>query len=256
MLTVLLPCYNEEQVLGKVIGDIHATLKGSDYAYEILIVDDGSTDQSASIAEHLGCRVIRHGNRRGTGASCKTGIRDAKGDIIVMLDADGTYMASDILKLLKFFPDFDQVNGARTSEQGTLMYLRRPVKWLLSQWAGYLVNQPIPDINTGLKAFKRNKIMDYLWAIPDGFSCVSSLTLIFFFTHCSVKYIPTPYFKRIGFSKFHPIIDTFKAIKTILRLAIYFRPLRVFLPPVFLLIVLWILKLAWLQISKQPLLFS
>jgi glycosyltransferase involved in cell wall biosynthesis len=241
-VTVLLPCYNEEEALPKVIGDIRKALDSTKYSYEILVVDDQSTDQSAAIAQKLGCRVIVRPVRKGAGASRKTGILAARGDIIVMLDADGTYAAEDIPTMLAFFPAYDQVNGARTSEQGTLPWLRGPAKWAIRQLASFISRQKIPDLNTGLKAFKKEMMLPYLWTIPDGFSCVSSMTLAFLCNGHPVKYFPTVYHKRIGQSKFHPIKDTYNYILTVFRLITYFDPLRVFFPMAASLIVVGVIK--------------
>jgi len=147
-----------------------------------------------------------------------------------MLDADGTYPADSIPELLHFFPAYDQVNGARTSEQGTLPWLRRPAKWFIRKLACYLTGHKIPDLNTGLKAFKRELMLDWLWVIPNGFSCVTTMTLAFLTNGYAVKYVPTPYRPRIGRSKFHPIKDTLSYLATVLRMVLYFRPLKVFLP--------------------------
>jgi len=241
-VTILMPCYNEEEALPKVVGDIRAALQKTKHSYEILVVDDASTDQSSSVAERLGCRVVRRPVRRGAGAARKTGILAAQGDIIVMLDADGTYATEDIPQMLEFFPEYDQVNGARTSEEGTVPWLRGPAKWLIGRLASYLAKFDIPDLNTGLKAFKRKMMMPYLWTIPDGFSCVSSMTLAFLCNGHPVKYIPTKYYKRIGQSKFHPVKDTYSYIVTIFRLITYFEPLRVFFPMAILLVGWGIIK--------------
>lgn len=229
-VTVLLPCYNEENALPVVISDIKNAMEAKGYSYEILVVDDMSMDKSASVAEGLGCRVIRRSVKGGAGAARKTGIIAASGSIIVMLDADGSYSASDIPKMLKYLSEYDQVNGARTSEKGVLSWLRSPAKWLIRMLASFLAGRVIPDLNTGLKCFKREIMLQYLWTIPDGFSCVSSMTLAFLCNGHSVMYIPTQYHKRIGKSKFHPIKDTYAYILTVLRLITYFNPLRIFFP--------------------------
>jgi glycosyltransferase involved in cell wall biosynthesis len=241
-VTVLLPCYNEEEALPKVITDIRKALEGTNYSYEILVVDDQSTDQSVAVSQKLGCRVICRPVRRGAGAARKTGILAAKGEIIVMLDADGTYAAEDIPKMLSFFPVYDQVNGARTSEQGTLPWLRGPAKWAIRKLASFISRQNIPDLNTGLKAFKKEMMIPYLWTVPDGFSCVSSMTLAFLCNGHPVKYFPTSYRKRIGVSKFHPIKDTYNYILTVFRLITYFDPLRVFFPIASLFIIVGVIK--------------
>src|SRR3954470_17956135 len=123
-LTVLLPSYNEEEAIGPVIREIREALREWPGTYEILIVDDASTDHTADRAVAEGVRVLRRPENGGSGASRKTGTRAAKGRVVAMLDADGTYVAGDLPKLLSYFPDYDQVNGARTSEQGTLRALR------------------------------------------------------------------------------------------------------------------------------------
>lgn len=241
-VTVLLPCYNEEEALPIVINDIKNVMQKTQYTYEILVVDDKSTDKSVEITESLGCRVIRRPINLGAGASRKTGIINAHGKIIAMLDADGSYKAKDIPKLLSYFPEYDQVNGVRKTEEGTLRILRQPAKWFICILASFLAGRFIPDLNTGSKAFKRDVMMQYLWCIPDGFSCVSSMSLAFLCNGHFVKYIPIEYYKRIGKSKFHPIKDTFLYMLTIFRLITYFNPLKIFLPVSFMLLLIGILK--------------
>jgi len=227
-VTILLPSYNEEKALGSVIDDVNQVMKSTHYKYEVLVVDDCSTDKTAEIALQKGARLEQHAVNRGSGASRRTGIRHAKGEIIVVLDADGTYSPQDIPKMLELFPKFDQVNGARTSEEGTLKFLRMPAKFLIRKLACYLSKTDIPDLNTGLKAFKKSVMMRYLWVIPDGFSCVTTMTLAFLCNGYNVTWVDTKYHKRIGDSKFHPIGDTLKYLMTVVRLIIYFNPLSVF----------------------------
>jgi len=236
-LTVLLPAYNEEEAIERVLDEIVDALADEPIRYEILVVDDASTDHTAERAEQFArhcwrcpIRVIRRPEQRGAGAARKTGIRAAEGEIVVMLDADGTYPAECIRNLLEFFPTYDQVNGARTSEQGDLPWLRRPAKWFIRKLACYLTGHKIPDLNTGLKAFKREAMLPWLWVVPDGFSCVTTMTLAFLTNGHAVKYVPVPYRPRIGRSKFHPIKDTLSYLSTVLRMVLYFRPLKVFIP--------------------------
>jgi len=236
-VSVILPAYNEEDAIGRVLGEIVEALSGEPIRYEILVVDDASTDGTAGLAEQFAAdcwqcpvRLIRSPRRGGAGAARKRGIRQARGEIVVMLDADGTYAAESIPELLAHFPAYDQVNGARTSEQGTLPWLRRPAKWLIRKLACYLTGHKIPDLNTGLKAFKREEMLHWLWVVPDGFSCVTTMTLAFLTNGYAVKYVPTPYKPRIGRSKFHPVKDSLAYLGTVLRMVLYFRPLKVFLP--------------------------
>jgi len=231
-----------------VLDEIVAALSGQSIRYEILVVDDASTDATAELAERYAAdcwqcrvRVIRCPENRGAGAARKVGIRAAQGELVVMLDADGTYPAECIPELLKHFPAYDQVNGARTSEQGTLPWLRVPAKWFIRKLACYLTGQSIPDLNTGLKAFKREAMLPWLWVVPDGFSCVTTMTLAFLTNGYAVKYVPIPYRTRIGRSKFHPVKDTAAYLSTVLRMVLYFRPLKVFLPLSALVIALGVL---------------
>jgi len=249
-LTVLLPAYNEQEAIVGVLDEIvEALWREEGPSFEILVVDDGSTDATAALTEAFAAncwqcaiRVIRRPVRGGAGAARKDGIRRARGDVVVMLDADGTYPAEAIHDLLQFFPAYDQVNGARTSEQGTLPWLRRPAKWFIRKLACYLTGYRIPDLNTGLKAFKREAMLPWLWVVPDGFSCVTTMTLAFLTNGYAVKYVPIDYRPRIGRSKFHPIKDTFSYLGTVLRMILYFRPLKVFLPAAACLIALGVAK--------------
>jgi glycosyltransferase involved in cell wall biosynthesis len=248
-VSVVLPAYNEQDGVGQVLGELVEVFSCEPIRYEILVVDDASTDRTAEVAEQFArscwqcpVRVIRCPERRGAGAARKVGIRQARGDIIVMLDADGSYAAESIPDLLAHFPAYDQVNGARTSEQGSLPWLRRSAKWFIRKLACYLTGHRIPDLNTGLKAFKRKEMLDWLWVVPDGFSCVTTMTLAFLSNGYAVKYVPVVYRRRVGHSKFHPIKDTLKYLSTVLRMVLYFRPLKVFLPTAGLMIAAGVVK--------------
>lgn len=229
-LTVLLPCFNEQEAIGPVVRELRDALAGWPGTWEILVVDDASTDESAARAEAADVRVVRRVQNAGAGAARKTGIREARGQLIAMIDADGTYPAKHLPELLSHFPEWDQVNGARTSEKGTLRWLRTPAKWAIRKLAEWIAGREIPDLNTGMKIFKRDQMKHYLWAIPDGFSCVSSMTLAFLCNGHAVRWDPIEYRTRIGQSKFHPVRDAAKYMATVVRIVMYFRPMRVFLP--------------------------
>ncbi|GIX48974.1 MAG: glycosyl transferase [Candidatus Tectimicrobiota bacterium] len=229
-VSIVIPAYEEEQAIGGVIEAVQAAMAPTGYRYEILVVDDGSRDQTAARAQAKGVRVYRHRYNLGSGAARKTGILQARGEIVVMIDADGTYPADAIPRLLAHFPEADQVVGARTSEQGTHRWLRAFAKTVIRRLAAYLVGQPIPDLNSGLRAFKRAVMLRYLYLLPDGFSCVSTMSLAFLANRHVVVYEPIAYFARIGRSKFHPIKDTYQYLLTVIRVATYFNPLQVFLP--------------------------
>jgi glycosyltransferase involved in cell wall biosynthesis len=229
-VSIVIPAYEEEVAIAKVIDDIQAVMQNTRYRYEILVVDDGSQDKTAVLARSRGVRVHQHRDNRGSGAARKTGILQARGDLIVMTDADGTYPAAAIPDLLALFPDYDQVIGARQSEQGTHRVLRTLAKEVIRRLASYLVGTTIPDLNSGLRAFKRGVMMRYLYLLPEGFSCVSTMSLAFHANRHAVAYVPIAYFERLGRSKFHPIKDTYQYLLTVIRVVTYFHPLHVFLP--------------------------
>ncbi|MSR75539.1 MAG: glycosyltransferase family 2 protein [Planctomycetes bacterium] len=243
-LTVLLPAFNEEAALGPVVTEVRRVMAAIGSNYEILVVDDASTDGTAAQARALGARLVSRAQQGGSGASRKTGVLAARGEIILMMDADGTYDAEDFPKLLEHFPAWDQVNGARVSEEGTLKALRVPAKWMIRQVACLLAGRRIPDLNTGMKAFKREPMLRYLWVVPDGFSCVTSMTLAFLTNGHPVRWVRVNYRPRIGRSKFRPLRDGTRYLITVVRMITYFRPLRVFGPMALLLFVTSALKAA------------
>jgi glycosyltransferase involved in cell wall biosynthesis len=247
-VSVVIPAYNEEKAIGPVLDDIRRVMDaardatGRPYRYEIIVVDDASTDQTAEICRARNVEVIRHADNVGSGGSRKTGIDRARGGIVVMTDADGTYPAEAIPYLLAKFPEYDQVVGARQSEKGTLRPLRSLAKASIKAMASYLVGKPIPDLNSGLRAFKKEIMQRYTYLMPDGFSCVSTMSLAFLANKHRVGYVPIAYFPRVGKSKFHPVRDTYRYILTVIRVVSYFNPLHVFIPAAMLLIGFGILK--------------
>jgi len=228
-VTVLLPAYNEEPAIGIVIGGIRRAMAPLSIDHEILVVDDGSTDGTAQAAASLGARVHTHPRRAGAGAAIRTGILLARGESIVLLDSDGTYPADAIPSLLRGLESCRQVVGSRTSEEGTWPALRSAVKWALRKLGEFLVRHPIPDLNSGMRAFRKRDALAFLHLLPDGHSCVSTLTLCFLGMGLPVRFEPIPYRPRIGRSKFRVIRDTLRFGVQILRSVTYFAPLRIYL---------------------------
>ena len=241
-ISVIIPGYNEEMAIGKVLDDVTLVMKEHGYDFEIIVVDDGSTDRTAEIVNSKGVKLIKHMINKGVGAARKTGILNSSGEIIAMLDADGTYPAGSIPDLLRYIPEYDQVIGCRNKEQGSLRILRQPIKWAMFKLASFLVKQKIPDLNSGFRVFKKEILLKYLYLIPNGFSCVSTMTLAFLCNGYTVKYIPIEYHKRIGKSKFRIFVDTRDFLFTIIRIIMYFNPLRVFVPLSSFLFMLGIIK--------------
>jgi len=228
-VTVLLPAYNEEPAIGTVIEEVRRELAPLSIDYEILVVDDGSTDGTAQAAASLGARVHSHPHRSGAGAALRTGILLARGESIVFMDADGTYPAEAIPALLRGLDSCRQVIGARGSEKGTWPALRSAVKWALRKSGEFLVRHPIPDLNSGMRAFRKRDALAFLHLLPDGHSCVSTMTLCFIGMGLPVRFEPIRYRPRIGTSKFRVVSDTLRFGVQILRSVTYFAPLRIYL---------------------------
>ncbi|CAN5775826.1 N/A [soil metagenome] len=251
-VSVVLPVYNERGHLVEEIARIRAGLDASPYRYEIIVVDDGSSDGSGEQLLTLeGIRLIRFAQNRGTGSARRAGTRAAEGRVVVWTDADMTYPNDEIALLVKELDGVDQVVGARTSEQGTAKAARVPAKWLLRRLASYLTETEIPDLNSGFRAFRRSVALQYLHLLPPGFSCVTTLTMAFLANGYSVRYVPIEYRKRAGTSKFHWWADSKRYLVQIVRLVLSYNPLRVFLPLAGVLLALGFLKLGYGVVDKD-----
>ena len=233
LVSVVIPVYNEEEAIGDDLDLILETMKNSGYDYEVIVVDDGSTDATAEIVQQRpGVRLIKHPTNRGVGAARTTGLRAARGEIVVMTDGDGTYPNQDIPRLVAEMEahGWDMVVGARRREAGTVRWLRSPAKWFIRTLASYLTNTKIPDLNSGFKAFRRDLALRYLNILPTTHSWVSTITIAFLSDGYIVGYLPIDYYPRKGRSTFHPISDTYNYLSLVVRAVMYFEPLKVLLP--------------------------
>jgi len=231
-VSVVLPCYNERGHVELEIKRISAALHEAGLSYELICVDDGSTDGTRELlATTPGIRTILLPRNQGSGTARRIGTQQARGQVVVWTDADMTYPNERIPELVAQLDDtWDQVVGARRTEAGTHKLFRVPAKWAIRQLACWLTNTPIPDLNSGLRAFKRSVAEPYLRLLPSGFSCVTTITLAFLSNGHPVKYVPIDYFKRAGRSKFHPFKDAYNYLLQVLRMVMYFNPLRVLMP--------------------------
>jgi glycosyltransferase involved in cell wall biosynthesis len=251
-VTIVLPVYNEAAHLEAETNRIRAAMDASDYTYEIIVVDDGSSDGSAEIAETLeGVRAIRFVQNRGSGSARKAGTAAARGAVTVWTDVDMTYPNDSIPQLVKELDGWDQVVGARTSEQGTVKALRVPAKWLIRRLASFLTKTTIPDLNSGFRAFRTAVARQYLNQLPAGFSCVTTITMTFLANGYSVKYVPIEYAKRAGESKFHWWTDTRRYATQVVRMILSYNPLRVFMPIGLALLAVGVVKLGVDVVSRH-----
>jgi glycosyltransferase involved in cell wall biosynthesis len=231
-VSVVLPCFNERDHVEQEVKRIRAALEAAGMSYEMICVDDGSTDGTREVLQTIpGIRTILLPRNQGSGTARRIGTQQAQGQVVVWTDADMTYPNELIPELVNQLDDaYDQVVGARKTEAGTYKLFRVPAKWAIRKLAAYLTNTEIPDLNSGLRAFKRTVALPYLRLLPPGFSCVTTITLAFLSNGHPVKYVPIDYFKRAGRSKFHPFKDAYNYIIQVLRMVMYFNPLRVLMP--------------------------
>ena len=243
-VSIVIPVFNEEEAIGDDLDLVIKTMEATDYDYEIIVVDDGSTDRSADIVrQRTKVNLVEHPYNRGVGAARTTGIKHARGDIVVMTDGDGTYPNQDIPRLLAHMDEYDMVVGARRREAGTLPLLRVPVKHLIRLLASYLVGMSIRDLNSGFRAFRKELAGNYLNILPRTHSWVSTITVAFLSDGHTLKFIPIDYYPRKGKSKFRPVADTYNYLSLVARTMMYFDPLRVFLPVAVFLGVIAVAKL-------------
>jgi polyisoprenyl-phosphate glycosyltransferase len=231
-VSVVLPCFNERDHIELEVKRIRAALEDAGLGYELICVDDGSTDGTRELlAATPGIRTILLPRNQGSGTARRIGTQQASGRVVVWTDADMTYPNERIPELVAQLDDtYDQVVGARTTEAGTYKLARVPAKWAIRKLACWLTNTDIPDLNSGLRAFKRSVAEPYLRLLPAGFSCVTTITLAFLSNGHPVKYVPIDYFRRAGRSKFHPFRDAYNYLIQVLRMIMYFNPLRVLMP--------------------------
>ncbi len=228
-VTVILPAYNEEDAIEAQIEAIQGVLESKDITHEIIVVDDGSTDKTAERALKAHARIIQHTENRGYGAALKTGIMAARYENILIIDADGTYPVDQIPELLKKLEDADMVVGARTGDNVHIPLERRPAKWILGWLANRISGRKIPDLNSGMRAFRKELVKQYFPILPNRFSFTTTITLALIADEYSVVYHPIDYYTRIGSSKITPRNFT-EFVMLVFRMSMLFQPLKVFVP--------------------------
>lgn len=228
-LTVVIPTYNEkEEILQETVNDLIYSLKRSNVnKFEILAVNDGSKKEY-DYSKIKGAEIITHKINKGYGAGIKTGIKNSKYDWIAITDSDGTYPNKELNRLTEHCPDFDMVIGRR--DRKGIPFSRRFAKFVLKEMASFLAGKYIPDLNSGLRVFRKEIALKYWNLFPQRFSFTSTLTMTCLTKGYDVKFVPIPYYKRKGKSYIKPIKDTTKFFTLIFKLALYFNPIRFFMP--------------------------
>lgn len=228
-VSVVIPAYNEGEHIAPGLEQVRSAFAETDWEFEIIVVDDGSVDDTAGVAAATGVRVVQHRRNRGYGAALKTGIATARYQWILITDADGTYPAESIPTLLARAHENDMVVGARIGSKVNIPLIRRPPKWFLRKLAGYLAGRRLPDLNSGLRLMRKDLIERYKHLLPSGFSFTTTITLAAACNDHDFEYVSIDYHARLGQSKIRPW-HAYEFTLLILRTIVFFNPLKVFIP--------------------------
>lgn len=258
-ISIIIPAYNEEKSILHVTNCVNNKIKLLGIEAEIIIINDGSTDQTKNLITNTpGVKLINHPYNKGYGAALKTGAKNASFDWLLFFDGDGQHKIEYLEKFLKYTNDYDMIVGNRQGYQGP--FLRQPGKKFLLWFANYLVEKKIPDINCGFRLVKRDLYLKYLHILPNTFSASTTITMIFLKEGLNVKYLPITIEKRQGKSFVKPR-DAAKTLLLILRVIMLFNPLKVFIPISFLFfimaVIIFIFQVSYsneLLVSKSVLL--
>lgn len=245
-VSIIIPAYNEAKTIGEII--LH--IKRLYPEFEVIVINDGSRDETGSVANKAGAIVYNHPYNIGNGAAIKSGIRVASGDIMVFMDGDGQHDPEDISKMLSYFPDFDMVVGARSMSGQASMgraFGNRIYNWL----ASYVTKFSIKDLTSGFRAIKTKSVRSFLQLLPNTYSCPATLTLGVLRSGMSVKYVPIKIRKRkAGNSNVRIIQDGVRFFMIITRICTLFSPMRIFLPVSFVMFILGMMNYIFTLITQ------
>jgi glycosyltransferase involved in cell wall biosynthesis len=223
--SIVIPAFNEAAALRSLV----EALLGAATWHEVMVIDDGSTDATADEAAAAGARVIRHPYNKGNGAAVKTGVREATGRFILIVDADGQHRPTDATRLVSHLDAYDLVIGARSGRSHANL-VRRLGNDLLNRVAGYLTERPVPDLTSGFRAVRRECLLEFLHLLPNGFSTPTTTTMAFMKAGYSVRFEPVETARREGRSKIKLGPDGVRFFLILLKVITIFSPLRIFLP--------------------------
>ena len=245
-LSIILPMYNEVGAIGDHLTNLLSWCDSdlTEQGYEVIVIDDGSSDNSADVVKnihHPRLRLIQHPYNIGNGAAIKNGIRSAQGKYVLMMDSDGQHKVEDIPRLLAHIQEFHMVVGARTRESDTARH-RDLANFIYNSLASYVCGRPIDDLTSGFRVLDAQLAKNLVYLLPNTFSYPSTITLAVVRSGYSLKYVPIAVLQRIGKSKIKLLRDGSRFLTIILRIAVFFSPLKVFTPisiAFFLTAILW-----------------
>jgi len=230
MISIVIPAYNEEAAIAGTLDEIRSIQSGTGTPFEVIVVDDGSSDKTAEVAASHGARVVRHPHNIGYGRSIKDGIVAASYDVIAIMDADGTYPADQIPHLVdRLETGFDLVVGVRSGIRAQDSAFKNPMRRLLTFLVEFTTGRQVPDVNSGLRVFRRSTIQTYFPQLCETFSFTTSMTLAYMLTHRFVGYVPITYRERVGTTKVHLFRDSLRTLQYIVQGIVYYNPIKMFL---------------------------
>jgi len=240
-LSIVIPCYNEEDSIEEFLNDLLFRLKESSIKnFEIITINDFSKDNTLQELEKFKDKIAIYSNRRnsGYGATLKRGFLIAKYNTVAITDADMTYPNESLIDMYPDIAEYEMVVGARTGENVNIPLIRRPAKWFIRFLASTLIGETIPDLNSGLRIFRKKLLYKYFHLFPNRFSLTTTITLACMANNHESKFTPINYYKRRGKSSIHPIKDTLRFINIIFKVVMYYQPLKVFVPLAIIFIIL------------------
>jgi glycosyltransferase involved in cell wall biosynthesis len=227
-ISFVIPAHNEEEGIKVVINEIKTEMNSTPWETEIVVVDDGSTDRTSQFAKEIGAKVIKNPYKLGYGASLKKGILNASNEIIVIIDADGTYPVKFIHQMLQYIDEYDMVVGARRGKYYKETFIKFPLRIVFKYLAEFTCRKKINDVNSGFRIFRKSTAKTFFGDISDGFSFTTSITLGYLLKNYTIKYVPIEYFKRKGESKIKLIRDSLGALQIITSTILYYNPIKIF----------------------------
>lgn len=228
-ISVIIPAFNEGEVIASIVRQVREVLDTYSQSYEVLVIDDGSSDETAAQARSAGAVVYSHPYNIGNGAAIKSGIRNAKGESLILMDGDGQHNPTDIPRLFEKLESFDMVVGARTADSVATPQ-RKLANRIYNRFATYMCKHRIEDLTSGFRAIKTDIARQFVSLLPNEFSYPTTITMAVVRSGYSLTYIPIRTNSRIGKSKIKPLRDGSRFFMIIIKIAILFSPMRVFLP--------------------------